>query len=84
MVSKSDLERYLEEPLIKSTPDFDIPNWWKVNQGKYPILAQMAKDILVVPVTTVASESAFSTGGRVLTPHRSRLHPLTLEALTCT
>ena len=27
MVSKSDLERYLEEPLIKSTPDFDILNY---------------------------------------------------------
>ena len=39
MVSKSDLERYLKEPLIKSTIDFDILNWWKVNQGKYPILA---------------------------------------------
>ncbi|KAH9733996.1 BED-type domain-containing protein [Citrus sinensis] len=38
----------------------------KVNQGKYPILAQMANDILVVPVTTVASESMFSTGGKIL------------------
>ncbi|KAH9763675.1 BED-type domain-containing protein [Citrus sinensis] len=83
IVSKSDLERYLEEPLIKFTSDFDILNWWKVNQGKYPILAQMAKDILVVPVTIVASESVFSTRGRVLTPHRSRLHPTTLEALMC-
>ncbi|KAH9754467.1 BED-type domain-containing protein [Citrus sinensis] len=84
IVSKSDLERYLEEPLIKSTSNFDILNWWKVNQGKYPILAQMAKDILAIPVTAVASESTFSTGGRVLTPHRSRLHPTTLEALMCT
>ena len=84
MVSKFDLEKYLEEHLIKSTPDFDIPNWWKVNQGKYPILAQMAKDVLAVPVTIVASESAFSIGGRVLTPHQSRLHPTTLEALMCT
>ncbi|KAH9777018.1 BED-type domain-containing protein [Citrus sinensis] len=83
-VSKSDLERYLEEPLIKSTSDFDILNWWKVNQGKYPILAQMAKDILAVLVTTAASESTFSTGGRVLTSHRSRLHPTTLEVLMCT
>ncbi|KAH9752810.1 BED-type domain-containing protein [Citrus sinensis] len=84
IVSKSDLKRYLEEPLIKSTSDFDILNWWKVNQGKYPILAQMAKDILAIPVTTVASELTFSTGGRVLTPHQSRLHLTTLEALMCT
>ena len=38
MVSKYDLERYLEELLVKSTSDFHILNWWMVNQGKYPIL----------------------------------------------
>lgn len=58
MVSKSDLERYLEEPLVKSTSDFHILNWWMVNQDKYLVLAQTAKDILVVPVTIVASKSA--------------------------
>ena len=84
MVSKSDLERNLEKPLVKSTPDLNILNWWKANQGKYPILAQIAKDILTVPVTTIAFESAFNTRGRVLTPHQSRLHPATLEVLMCT
>ncbi|KAH7860858.1 hypothetical protein Vadar_018820 [Vaccinium darrowii] len=29
-------------------------------------------------------ESSFSTGGRVVTPSRNRLHPKTLEALMCT
>ena len=58
--SKSDLDRYLEDLLIKRTPDFDILQWWKMNKGKYLILAEMAKDLLDVPVTNVASESAFS------------------------
>ncbi|KAH9801067.1 BED-type domain-containing protein [Citrus sinensis] len=79
----SDLDRYLEDPLVKRTPDFDVLQWWKMNKGKYPILAEMAKDLLAVPVTTVASESAFSTGGRTLSPHRSRLHPDTLKAIMC-
>ena len=82
--SKSDLERYLEEPLVARTPDFNILNWWKTNKGKYPILAEIAKDILAIPITTVASESAFSTGGRHLSPHRAKLHPDTLEAIMCT
>ncbi|CAN0919413.1 Putative AC9 transposase, partial [Linum grandiflorum] len=38
-------------------------------------------DLLVVPVTSVASESAFSYGGRLLDPHRSRLLPSTVKAM---
>ena len=39
--SKSDLDRYLEDPLVKRTPDFDFLQWWKMNKGKYPILVEM-------------------------------------------
>ena len=83
-ILKSDLERYLEEPLVKSISDFNILNWWKVNKGNFPALGQMTKDILAISMTTIASESAFSTGGRVLTLHQSRLHPMTLKVLRCT
>ncbi|KAF1888821.1 hypothetical protein Lal_00036863, partial [Lupinus albus] len=37
----------------------------------------------VVTISTIASESAFITSGRFLTPHRSRLRSHTLEALMC-
>ncbi|RVW52180.1 Protein TSS [Vitis vinifera] len=43
----------------------------------------IVRDIYAIPVSTIASESAFSTGGRVVSKHRSRLHPDTLEALMC-
>jgi len=57
--------------------------WLKLNGIKYPTLQEIAKDVLAIPITSVASESAFSTSGNILSPHRSRLHWTTLEALMC-
>jgi len=37
-------------------------DFWK-KDFKYPILRMIARDILAIPVSTVASESAFSMGG---------------------
>ncbi|KAK3001095.1 hypothetical protein RJ639_020746 [Escallonia herrerae] len=36
----------------------------KANNLKYNIQSQMVVDIFSIPITTVASEAAFSTGGR--------------------
>jgi hypothetical protein len=43
----------------------------------------MARDILVVPIITVASESSFSAGGRVIDPHRARLSTEIVEMILC-
>ncbi|KAK1361573.1 hypothetical protein POM88_046047 [Heracleum sosnowskyi] len=56
----------------------------KDNASRYKTMSMIAKDILVIPVSTVASESAFSTSGRILDPFRSSLSPKMLEALVCT
>jgi hypothetical protein len=40
-------------------------------------------NLLAVQVSTVASESAFSAGGHVVDPFRSRLDPEMVEALIC-
>lgn len=50
---------------------------------RYPTLRKIAHDILAIPVSTVASESAFNTSWWILSEHRSRLTPEILEALMC-
>ncbi|KAL9443834.1 hypothetical protein AB3S75_017085 [Citrus x aurantiifolia] len=83
--SKNDVEKYLTDANEStSNAHFDILTWWKLNGHRYPILSQIAKDVLAIPVSIVASESAFSTGGRVLDPFRSSLTHKTVELLICT
>ena len=76
-----ELDYYLEELVCPGISDFDVLSWWKTNGIKYSTLQMIVWDIYVIPVSTIASESTFSTGGRMVSKHRSRLHPNTLEAL---
>nr|XP_029119630.1 zinc finger BED domain-containing protein RICESLEEPER 1-like [Elaeis guineensis] len=83
---RSELDSYLDDDVLSDLKDkqFDILTWWKSNAVIYPILSRMARDILAILVSTVSSESAFSTGGRVVDQYRSSLSPSTVEALACT
>nr|GEX87901.1 zinc finger BED domain-containing protein RICESLEEPER 2-like [Tanacetum cinerariifolium] len=82
-VNKTEVDIYLDNGLEKRDDSFDILNWWKVNSLKFPILSQVVAHVLGIPIPTVASESAFSTGGRVIDQFRSSLTPKTVEALIC-
>ncbi|KAL5798594.1 hypothetical protein ACOSQ2_003414 [Xanthoceras sorbifolium] len=81
--SKSDLDKYLEEPLFPRNVDFNVLNWWKVHTPRYPILSMMARNILGIPMSKVESESAFNIGRRALDHDRSSLHPPLVQALIC-
>ena len=59
----SELDKYLREdpePYTKSV-ELDVLHWWKVNSTRFPILANMAQEVLIILISTVASECAFST-----------------------
>ncbi|KAM0062415.1 putative HAT dimerization domain, ribonuclease H-like superfamily, hAT-like transposase, RNase-H [Helianthus debilis subsp. tardiflorus] len=81
---KSQLTLYLEEQNVDRKVELDVLQYWKENQVRYPKLAIMARDILSIPITTVASESSFSIGGRVLSKYRTSLLSSNVDALLCT
>ncbi|CAN1240803.1 Zinc finger BED domain-containing protein RICESLEEPER 2 [Linum perenne] len=83
---RAELAKYLSEVREVSTNKkqrFDVLAYWKASVLRFPILSEMARDVLAIPISSVASESAFSTGGRVLINFRSSLTPAIVEALIC-
>ncbi|KAK8364887.1 hypothetical protein V6Z12_A02G013200 [Gossypium hirsutum] len=61
--SKSELELYLDEPLLpKDGAIFDILGWWCDKSQKFPILAKMARDFLSIPMME-----------KIMNPHKLRI-----------
>nr|GEW64617.1 zinc finger BED domain-containing protein RICESLEEPER 2-like [Tanacetum cinerariifolium] len=65
--SKSELDRYLTEEIegdeaYFKSGDFTVLGWWKRRSPTLPVLSLVARDILAIPISTVAYESTFSTG----------------------
>ena len=73
----------MDEPSLDVIVKFELFDFWKSQQFRYPDLSKLARDLLCVPVSTVASESAFSLGGRILDQYQSSMSPATVEALVC-
>ncbi|KAG6423642.1 hypothetical protein SASPL_114044 [Salvia splendens] len=84
--NQTELDIYLTDRRHKVPKEemtsFDLLKWWS-EHSHYHVLSEMARDILAIPVSSVASESAFSMGGRVLSPYRSSLTCTMVEALIC-
>lgn len=64
--------------------EYDVLSWWRKNSAKYHVLSEIARDILALQVSSVASKSTFSTSGRLLEPHISCLTHYIVEVLMCT
>ncbi|VFQ67422.1 unnamed protein product [Cuscuta campestris] len=63
--------------------EFDILGWWKRNEHMFPCLGKLARQVLSIPVSTVAVEREFSAGGNILNDFRSCLNGESLETLVC-
>ncbi|GJY89217.1 zinc finger BED domain-containing protein RICESLEEPER 2-like protein [Tanacetum coccineum] len=84
----SEYEQYLKTDFVlglqpKDFASYDVLGFWKSKENQFPVLSRMAMDILSVQASSVASESAFSTSGKLLTIRRTRLTPESLEMCMC-
>ena len=52
----NEIDNYLNIP---NDINADPLMWWKVNQRKYPILSLIAKNYLIIQLTSVPSKRAF-------------------------
>ncbi|GJY12453.1 zinc finger BED domain-containing protein RICESLEEPER 2-like protein [Tanacetum coccineum] len=84
----NELERYqasdfLSQMIIEEFKNLDILGWWKERESQFSVLAVMARDLLSVQESTVASESTFLVSGRVISPRRTKLTPVSVEFCIC-
>jgi len=80
LYTKTDFRDFMSTNEINN---FNILEWWKNKCNTYPVMSIMARDILTIQASTVASESAFSLSGRILNEQRSRLTDESLELCIC-
>jgi len=63
----SELSTYLDSDIVNMfDDDFNILHWWHEHKLSYLVLSSLARDVMTVPVSTISSESAFSTTGRII------------------
>ncbi|MFQ6646336.1 hypothetical protein Gotur_020180, partial [Gossypium turneri] len=72
---KSQLDIYLEKPELELNSQIDVLDYWSKSSVQYDELSLLARDLLAIPILTVASELAFSMSKVVITPLRSSLKP---------
>ncbi|KAH1095961.1 hypothetical protein J1N35_012882 [Gossypium stocksii] len=78
---KSELDCYLDEPLLPLDGAFDILYWWCIHTKRFPTLAKMARDFLAMPISILAACLNFNA--MITNPTYNNLNPESMEALAC-
>ena len=76
-----ELKYYLRSPLKDRRQWINKLDWWRNNEAQYHVLSRLARDILNVSMSTVASKSAFSQGRQQLRDNRHSLRSNAMNVL---
>jgi len=81
--SHESIERELD--LYIATPTIDQDQcplrWWATNVKSYPLVAKVARRLLAIPATSVASERLFPKAGDIITKKHNRLAPTKTDCI---
>ena len=77
----SESERYKNMQLSDNDLNACPLIFWMSNRSSFPKMSNIALWLLSAPATNIASERSFSAIGNVITPHRNRLSPATVDKL---
>lgn len=73
---ESELQRFGQ---LNGNGDENVLDFWKKNEFSFPMMANIAKIVLSIPLTTSKSESAFSISGCLMQSRRASIEPFRAE-----
>jgi hypothetical protein len=83
---RDDLERYLDSGRRKTPLGelyFNPIAWWTEKRTEFPILAQLALNLLSIPAMAAEDERVFSSTGKLITADRNQLDEDSIKAVEC-
>ncbi|KAF8691107.1 Encoded by, partial [Rhizoctonia solani] len=82
-IVQEEYQRYLDEPFVgqETMGSLDLVEYWINHQYTYPILYQIAMNVLPAQASSVSSERVFSSSKLTVTAQRTRLSASNVEYL---
>jgi hypothetical protein len=74
---------YCSEDPLPYAPNPNLIYKWRCLEGRFPLLAKMAFDILSIPAMSAECERVFSSAKHLLSDSRNALCPETIEGVEC-
>lgn len=66
---------------LNVAPTKDVLHWWCEHASAYPLISQVARQVLAIQITAAASERVWSFLTKIDRPERSALSPESVETL---
>ena len=81
-LSKIRLEMEKYELFSLQSKECNVLQWWKQHENVLPLLARLARRVLVIPASSAKSERVFSSAGNAVTAKRNRTAPNKVQSKT--